>query len=357
MKIVTVLGARPQFIKAAVVSAALRGRGIAERIIHTGQHWDARMSDVFFVELGLPPPDLHLGIGGLGHGAMTGRMLEALESALIENRPDRVLVYGDTNSTLAGALAAAKLCIPVAHAEAGMRSFERRMPEEINRVATDHISDLLFCTSETPARLLAAEGIRNGVHVVGDPMYDAVLRYGGNRVALEPAVEEFVGHGRYGVVTLHRQENTDDLERLSGILRGLERVSRRLPLVFPCHPRTRKVLTSEKLAFAGGRVLVIEPAGYFEMHRLLRGASIVLTDSGGVQKEAFYHSVPCITLRDETEWTETVELGWNHLTGADSDRIASAADTALDEPPEDPPPPVYGDGRASERIAALIESE
>lgn len=354
MKIITILGARPQFIKAAVVSSALAETAARELLLHTGQHYDATMSDIFFKELGLKPPAHHLGIGGLSHGAMTGRMIERIEDILLSETPDWVLVYGDTNSTLAGALAAAKLKIPVAHVEAGMRSFNRAMPEEINRVVTDHVATLQLVTSEAPKRLLAQEGITQGVHVVGDVMYDAKVLYAdaAHRTGLRERLDL---HAKgYGVVTLHREENTDDLVRLKNIVDALSEISRRLPLVLPIHPRTRKTLANAQFALDTKRIKVIEPLGYFEFHNLLADSALVLTDSGGVQKEAFYHGAPCVTMRDETEWTETVQHGWNSLSGADRDRIVSAALGAIDHPPKGTPPHIYGDGHAGKRIAELL---
>ena len=354
VRILTVLGARPQFVKAAVVSAALRARDLDEQIVHTGQHYDASMSDVFFRELGLPSPEHHLGIGGLSHGAMTGRMLEQVEAILLADPADLVLVYGDTNSTLAAALAAAKLHVPVAHIEAGMRSFNKRMPEEVNRILTDHVSDLLFVTSADPAGLLAAESIRCGVHVVGDVMLDAQRAFADAARRTGARARLSLEDGGYGLVTLHRAENTDDVERLEQIFRGLSRVAERLPLVLPLHPRTRAVC--EGLGLDPGRhgLRSIDPIGYLEMQDLEYGAAVVLTDSGGVQKEAFFHAVPCVTLRDETEWTETVDSGWNRLVGADEDRLVEAALAAIDGSPGSPPPSVYGDGHAADRIAEIL---
>jgi UDP-GlcNAc3NAcA epimerase len=326
-KVVTIVGARPQFVKAAVVSGALARAGVDEVLVHTGQHFDAAMSDVFFQELGLATPRHHLGIGGLGHAAMTGRMLEAIERVLTEERPAWVLVYGDTNSTLAGALAASKLHIPVAHVEAGMRPFNRRMPEEINRVLTDHVSDLLLVTGEAPVRLLAAEGITRGVHVVGDVMLEAQRLFAAAS-ARSGARARLAGTAPYALLTLHRAENTDDPERLRAIFAGLSRVAGRLTLILPLHPRTRGLADRYAVSLESFRLL--EPVGYLEMQDLEAGAALILTDSGGVQKEAFFHGVPCVTLRDETEWTETFDLGWNVLAGPDPARIEAAA-TAFSE--------------------------
>jgi UDP-N-acetylglucosamine 2-epimerase len=352
-RVVTVVGARPQFVKAAVVSAALAREGLSEVLVHTGQHYDAALSDVFFEELGLPPPARHLGIGGLSHGAMTGRMLEAIETVLVEERPDWVLVYGDTNSTVAGALAAAKLHIPVAHVEAGMRSYNRRMPEEQNRVVTDHLATLHLVTSDTPRGNLEREGISSGIHVVGDVMLDAVRIYGASAERKRTRDELGIVRGGFGLVTLHRAENTDSPERFAAILDALGDVSRELPLVFSVHPRTQKLLEQQRRQLPD-TIRILPPVSYFEMLNLELGARIILTDSGGVQKEALYAGVPCVTLRDETEWTETVDLGWNVLAGADRARIVAAARRFLAQSPEAGPPPIYGDGAAGSRIARIL---
>lgn len=311
--IFTVVGARPQFIKAAAVSRVIAGRpDLNELIIHTGQHYDANMSDIFFDELGIPAPKRHLGIGGGSHGAMTGKMLEALEAAMIEDKPDAVLVYGDTNSTLAGALAAAKLHIPVIHVEAGLRSFNRRMPEEINRVMADHLSALLLCPTQTGVDNLKAEGITRGVHAVGDVMHDATLYAIEQSRAKSDVIEKLDLEGRdYAVCTLHRAENTDDPHRFARIIAFLEEQARERLVVFPVHPRTRKVMAERGISPKG--VKRVDPMGYFDLHRLLIDCSLVLTDSGGLQKEAYFHRKPCITLRNETEWVETIDAGWNRL--------------------------------------------
>jgi UDP-GlcNAc3NAcA epimerase len=311
--ILTVVGARPQFVKAAAVSRALADApGLTERLIHTGQHFDAAMSDVFFEELGIPAPARHLGIHGGGHGAMTGRMLAALEETIADLHPAALLVYGDTNSTLAAALAAAKLHVPVAHVEAGLRSFNRRMPEEVNRVVTDHLGTLLFCPTTASVANLAREGITSGVHQVGDVMYDATLLAAElarrrsdvlRRLQLEP-------HG-YAVATVHRAENTDDPAALAAVVAFLREAAREKPVVLPLHPRT--LAAAEAAAIPLDGLLVTPPLGYLDMHRLLQDAVVVLTDSGGLQKEAYFHRVPCVTLRGETEWVETVECGWNRL--------------------------------------------
>lgn len=317
MKIASVVGARPQFIKTAAVSRALRAiEGVKETLIHTGQHYDANMSSVFFEELEIPHPDYNLGIGSATHGAQTGRMLEAIEGVLLKEKPDWVLVYGDTNSTLAGALAAVKLHIPVAHVEAGLRSFNRRMPEEINRVLTDHASDLLFAPTQTAVENLQREGIPDArIKLVGDVMYDAALYYGAkaerqsrilNALKLEPK--------GYILATIHRAENTDDPLRLRAIFDSLAEIAHEIKVVLPLHPRTRAALVQASLYDkAAQSICLIEPVGYLDMMMLEKNARLIATDSGGVQKEAFFYHVPCVTLREETEWVELVELGWNYL--------------------------------------------
>jgi len=332
MKLVDIVGARPQFVKLAPIlkainehNAAHPDRPIHEVLIHTGQHYDYQMSGVFFDELGLKPPDYHLGVGSATHGAQTGEMLRRIEEVLLKEKPDVVMVYGDTNSTLAGALAAAKLHIPVAHVEAGLRSFNRRMPEEINRILTDHISDLLFCPTETAVENLAREGITRGVHLVGDVMYDAALQYLELAERKSPILEQLGLQPRsYALATIHRAENTDDPTRLAGILEGLRRVhSSGVPVVMPLHPRTRRALERNHLSPDGIRIL--EPVSYLDMLVLEKHARVILTDSGGVQKEAFFFRVPCVTLRQETEWVETVETGWNALAGQNPSSIGACA--------------------------------
>lgn len=309
-RILTIVGARPQFIKAATLSRQIaRAPGLSELIVHTGQHFDTNMSSVFFEELGMERPDRHLGISGGRHGEMTGRMLIGIEAALVEDRPDAVLVYGDTNSTLAGALAAAKLGLPVIHVEAGLRSFNRRMPEEVNRVMTDHVSDLLLCPTRRAVDNLAREGIVAGVRHVGDVMYDAVL-FARGQTGRSAILDRLGLRDRaFSLCTLHRQETVDDPEQLDRALSFIEAQARDRLVVFPVHPRTRLTL--------GGRnprnVNIIDPVGYLDMQALLAGCSLVLTDSGGIQKEAYFHRKPCITLRNETEWVETIEAGWNRL--------------------------------------------
>ena len=311
-RILTVVGARPQFIKAAPVSRALRVAGLEEILVHTGQHFDALMSDIFFEELDIPAPARNLNVHSLSHGAMTGRMLESLEAAMIEDEPDLVLVYGDTNSTLAGALAAAKLHIPIAHVEAGLRSFNRAMPEETNRILADHVSDILFCPTRAAVEQLRAEGLTQGVIAVGDVMYDMTLQ-STERARTRSRVNETLGLAprSYQVATIHRAENTDDPMRFDRICTYLEDVARQMPIVMPTHPRTAALFERSDRVPAGVRV--IAPLGYLDMTRLVNESAGVITDSGGLQKEAYFHRVPCVTLREETEWTETIEAGWNRL--------------------------------------------
>lgn len=349
MDVLTVIGARPQFIKAGPVSAALAACGLEEKLLHTGQHYDPSMSDVFFEELGLPNPHWHLDLGGGTHGAMTGAMLAAIEEVLHREKARVVLVYGDTNSTLAGALAAAKLHIPVAHVEAGLRSFNRRMPEEVNRVLTDHISRWLFCPSESAAVQLRKEGIIDGVEVIGDVMKDGLTDALATAASQPERLTRLIGGTTdYSLMTLHRAENTDDPVRLDGILRGIAASPN--PIVLPLHPRTEKALARHRLTLPA-TVRAVPPAGYLDMAALLGACRMVLTDSGGLQKEAYWARKPCLTLRDETEWIETVESGWNTVTGADPARIAAAMSA-----PTIPAlhPDLYGTSGASKRIASTL---
>lgn len=357
MNIATIVGARPQFVKAAVVSRAMqsaaeRGEPIRESIIHTGQHYDHGMSRVFFEEMDIPQPACDLGVRGLSHGAMTGRMLESIEGVFMERRPDRVLVYGDTNSTLAGVLAAAKLGIPAVHVEAGLRSFNRAMPEEINRVLTDHAAGLLFYPTAKALDNLAAEGIRDepGTRRVvysGDVMFDAFLYYQAkSRPPLFPVPE------RYALATLHRAENTSDPERLAEVVRSLDSVAERLPVVLPLHPRTKAKLEQAGLAFSKG-VRVAPTVGYLEMLFLLKGCTLVLTDSGGLQKEAFYQQRPCVTLRTETEWTELVDLGVNRVAGTRPEDVVACMERFYAEKPDWSARP-YGDGNAADIVVEWL---
>lgn len=421
LKILDIVGARPQFIKLAPVLKAIERHNcegpstpIEEVLIHTGQHYDYQMSQVFFDELGIKAPDYHLGVGSGSHGHQTGEMLKRIEEVLLQGKPDWVVVYGDTNTTLAGALAAAKLHIPVAHIEAGLRSFNRRMPEEVNRVLTDHVSDLLFCPTEAAVANLRREGftnILNSGHLLpldyaprtmdngpvvantGDVMYDAVLLYSElaqQKTDILPRLG--LAPGGYALATVHRAENTDDPERLHAIFTGLANIARGgLPVIVPLHPRTRR-----SLSFApstpypsNSRLRLIDPVSYLDMLILEKNAKVILTDSGGVQKEAFFFQVPCVTLREETEWVETVEAGWNTLVGCDPNRIVRAALTSsplsltplsLTPPPPCSPSPQpsrpsaplrpsplsltplpltpasspYGDGHAAERIVHVL---
>lgn len=351
MKILTVIGARPQFIKAATVSRAIAScDNVMEVIVHTGQHYDANMSDVFFEELSIPIPDFHLGLGGGSHGEMTGRMLEAVEGIMLDEQPDIVLVYGDTNSTLAGALAAAKLHFPVAHVEAGLRSFNRRMPEEINRILTDHVSEMLFVPTETALRNLSNEGLpEERTFLVGDVMFDAAVFY--RSQARQPAfVAEFnLASDDFILATIHRAENTDSPERLAAILRALGRTGQRV--VLPLHPRTHQRIDKLGISLPSS-ILITKPVGYLEMVWLEVNASIIATDSGGVQKEAFFHGKPCITFRDETEWVELVEAGWNRVVGADETGIYEAisqSDIPLSKPF------LYGEGNAAQKILKIMK--
>jgi len=342
----TVVGARPQFVKLAPLSRALRRR-MRELLVHTGQHYDREMSDAFFEELRLPRPDRHLGVGSGSHARMTGAMLERLEAVMLELRPDIVVVLGDTNSTLAGALAAAKLQIPVAHVEAGLRSFDARMPEEVNRRLTDHAAQLLFCPTPTAVRNLRREGIVRGVHLVGDVMYDALRQNlaRARRVAAAPPGDAFY------LATLHRQENTDDPRRLRAILGALSALER--PVLLPLHPRTRERLRRLGVTPAGA-LRLLPPLSYLAMLSLLARARVVLTDSGGVQKEAYVLGTPCVTLRDTTEWTETLARGRNRLAGADPRRIAAAVRSARRLRKRPLLGRAYGGGKASERVARVI---
>jgi UDP-GlcNAc3NAcA epimerase len=312
-RIFTVVGARPQFIKAAAVNRALvKSDKLAESIIHTGQHYDDNMSDVFFRELGIGRPKYHLALGGGTQGAMTGQMIEAIEKILIDDRPDAVLVYGDTNSTTAGAMAAVKLHIPVAHVEAGLRSFNRKMPEEINRIVADVVSDVLLCPTSVSVENLRREGVTRNVHLVGDVMFDATLN-AIEMAKMQSRVVERLGlvNRNYAVCTLHRAENTNDPERFDAIITYLQMQAREREIIFPVHPRTANLLRRLNRTIAGVRI--IEPLGYIDMNALMADCELVMTDSGGLQKEAYFHGKPCITLRDETEWVELIEAGWNRL--------------------------------------------
>ncbi|HYO50815.1 MAG TPA: UDP-N-acetylglucosamine 2-epimerase (non-hydrolyzing) [Chloroflexia bacterium] len=351
MKILSVVGARPQFVKAAPVGRALATAGVRNVLLHTGQHYDPGMSGVFFSELGIEEPDYNLGAGSGSHATQTAAMLTGIEEVVLSERPDWLLIYGDTNSTLAGALAAAKLGVPVAHVEAGLRSYNRSMPEEINRVVADSLSTFLFCPTNIAVDNLAREGVVSGVHVVGDVMYDAVL-WASERV---PDGEESIlarlglERGGYLLATVHRASNTDSVENLTAIMWALHATEERV--VFPVHPRTLKALYNAGIR-PGDNIMQIEPVSYLDMIALEKHARKILTDSGGVQKEALWFGVPCITMRDETEWVETVECGWNTLTGTNPARILEATHAPR---PHGTPPQIYGDGKAAEKIATLLK--
>ncbi|MDM5315056.1 UDP-N-acetylglucosamine 2-epimerase (non-hydrolyzing) [Fictibacillus sp. b24] len=350
MKVLTVLGARPQFIKAAPVSRALR-KSHTEIIVHTGQHYDANMSDIFFEELHIPKPDYHLGVGSGNHGKQTGQMLADIEAIILDEKPDYLLVYGDTNSTLAGSLAAAKLHIPVIHIEAGLRSFNKKMPEEINRIMTDHVSEFLFCPTDTAVKNLHDENITNNVINVGDVMYDAV-EY--NRKLAADKSEILQKHDlkskEFLLITVHRAENTDNLENITNILKAFSEIEDQK--VWPIHPRTKHKLESMGFDLASiPNLLVIEPVGYLDMLTLENHAKKILTDSGGVQKEAYFMQVPCVTLREQTEWVETLESEANILVGTDVEAILEATRKEVNPTYKE----VFGDAKASEKIVQAIQ--
>lgn len=351
-KIITIVGARPQFVKAATLSRQFAKFGVEEKIVHTGQHFDANMSDVFFEEMEIPKPAYNLEIHGVGHGAMTGRMLEEIEQVLIIEKPDGVLVYGDTNSTLAGALAASKLHIPVVHVEAGLRSFNMQMPEEINRILTDRISGLLLCPTDTAIKNLRNEGFDNfNIKVVknGDVMQDAALFYAEKAEQKSQILDELKLH-KFILGTIHRQENTDNPENLHGIVKALNQIHKEIPVVVPIHPRTRNILKFQNIT---PDFQLIDPVGYFDMIMLLKNCELVLTDSGGVQKEAFFFGKHCVTMREQTEWVELVENGFNILTGSDAQKIIDAYKTCIHKK-SDFTLNLYGGGEASEKAAREI---
>lgn len=372
MKILTIVGARPQFIKAAMVSRAVLRHNAAhpealvtEEILHTGQHYDENMSDVFFRQMGIPAPAVNLNIGSGLHGAMTARMLEGIEKEILDRKPDMVLVYGDTNSTLAGALAASKLHVPVAHVEAGLRSFNKRMPEEINRILTDHVSSLLFCPTHAAVKNLANENITKGVHHVGDVMYDAALVFGEIAERESTILKDLaLSPKKYLLATVHRAENTDDPVRLRNIMAALQELAVREPVIFPVHPRTRAKFRDQQSAppvsdfrpptsDLGSRtsaLRLIPPLSFLDMVQMEKHARCILTDSGGVQKEAYFHRVPCVTLRDETEWIETIEAGWNQVVGAEMKKIIAAVHQAR----AGSSIPEYGQGNCAEDVVELL---
>lgn len=373
-RIITIVGARPQFVKAATLSREFVRVGVDEKIIHTGQHFDANMSEVFFTEMEIPQPAYRLDINGVSHGAMTGRMLEGIEKILLDEKPEGVLVYGDTNSTLAGALAASKLHIPVLHVEAGLRSFNMRMPEEINRILTDRVSSVLFCPTDAAINNLAAEGYDVSsvpdtdegsfsinhdkkssipVQIVknGDVMQDAALFYA-KKAAEKSTVLQQLPVRQFVLATVHRQENTDDPANLKGIIEGLNAIHREIPVVLPLHPRTRNILNQSGLTVD---CLTIDPVGYFDMINLLQNCELVITDSGGVQKEAFFFQKYCITLREQTEWVELIEHGFNLLAGSDSDAMKKAY-ALLRNRKSDFSVNLYGNGEAARKAVSHIAS-
>jgi UDP-GlcNAc3NAcA epimerase len=347
MKILTILGARPQFIKAGSVSREIaKYKDIYEIIVHTGQHYDANMSDIFFDEMQIPKPNYFLGIGGKSHGAMTGQMIEKIEEVALSEKPDWIMVYGDTNSTLAGAIVASKLHIKLAHIEAGLRSFNMRMPEEVNRILTDRISNILFCPTDTAVQNLVNEGydkLKSKVVKSGDVMADGAMFY--KNLAVKPKCEiknDFI------LCTIHRAENTDDETRLASIFEALNEIAKERQIILPLHPRTKKIL--ENLKLDTSNLTIIDPVGYLEMVWLIDNCSLVMSDSGGLQKEAYFFEKQCITLRDETEWVELVECGANTLVGADKDRILEAYKNNSSFDFANSNAGLYGGGAASENI-------
>jgi UDP-N-acetylglucosamine 2-epimerase len=373
MKVVTIVGARPQFIKAEAVTRAVQrynqrcrfNRRLQEILIHTGQHYDYLMDKIFFEELDLPKPNYHLGVGSGSHGRQTGMMLERIEAVLVKEKPEVVVVYGDTNSTLAGALSAAKLNIPVAHVEAGLRSFNRTMPEEINRLLTDHLSTFLFCPTDQAVRNLLREGIKDGkgkiVKKVGDVMYDSILYYlklsERKSTILKDLGFDTSHESRvtsYTLATLHRAENTDDPKRLESILKALNEIGRNTPVVLPLHPRTKKMIETYHLFSEFKNIKFIEPVSYLNMLKLEKNAKAILTDSGGVQKEAYWLKVPCLTLREETEWVETIKSGWNVLVGIGVKRIVKEVSHTEKRRRYLKGNRVFGDGKASQKIVQIL---
>lgn len=353
-KVLTVVGARPQFVKAAALSRALKTHGVDEVIVHTGQHFDKNMSEVFFEEMKIPHPDYNLEIHSLNHGAMTGRMLEGIEEILLKEKPDVLLVYGDTNSTIAGALAASKLHIKVAHVEAGLRSFNMKMPEEVNRILTDRISDFLFCPTDTAIENLKKEGFENMANEIiksGDVMQDAAYFYAKESAQRSTVIGE-LPFDEFLLATLHRAENTDDPEKLGNLVSGLNHIHQNIkPVVLPLHPRTKKKLSEHGLDL---KVHTIEPVGYFDMIELISNSSLVLTDSGGLQKEAFFFKRPCVTMREQTEWVELVEHGVNTLVGSDDKALIDAVSSML-KGSFDFEKDLYGNGQAADRIAEFLK--
>jgi UDP-GlcNAc3NAcA epimerase len=357
VKLLSVVGARPQFIKAAIMSQALLRSGVTEIMVHTGQHYDFKMSDLLFSELALPCPQFNLSVGSGNHGWQTSRMLEGIEAILLDLRPEMVMTYGDTNSTLAGALAAAKLHIPACHIEAGLRSFNRQMPEEINRVVTDHTADLLFAPTATAVHNLEREGIpRERIIRSGDVMYDAMLHFAAKAEAVSRILEQLKLQTRgYVLATLHRCENTDDPGRLLAILAGLAEVAAQIPVVLPVHPRTRKEISRAQISPAVlDRLTLLDPLGYLDMMMLEKHARVIATDSGGIQKEAYFHRVPCVTLRGETEWLETLEGACNRLACPISKEAVAARTLEAMESKPTFRSDVYGDGNSAQLIANAV---
>ncbi len=359
-KILTVVGARPQFIKAGVVSRIIRDNfsdRLNEVLVHTGQHYDENMSEIFFKQLDLPQPKVNLEIGSSGHGEQTGKMLSLLEKVFIQEKPDMVVVYGDTNSTLAGALAAVKIHLPVAHVEAGLRSWNRKMPEEINRVMVDHISSLLFCPSDVSINNLKQEGILEGVVKTGDVMHDSAL-YCANKAEqkmdnFDGLCKEFgVSPGNYYLATVHRAENTDQIENLKEIVSSFERLPKKV--IWPVHPRTKKTIEENKIV-CGNNIILTAPFSYLDMILFLKNAEMILTDSGGVQKEAMFFETPCVTLRSETEWTETLDSGWNILSGIDANQILATVETHSNTPKKNAEQ-IYGTGKSADKVITAILS-
>lgn len=351
-KIITVVGARPQFVKAAALSRQLQLLGIDELIVHTGQHFDANMSDVFFEEMEIPKPTYQLDIHGLSHGAMTGRMLEGIEGILMKEKPDALLVYGDTNSTLAGALAASKLHIPVIHVEAGLRSYNMNMPEETNRILTDRISNVLFCPTDAAVQNLHREGYENmPIKIIknGDVMQDAAIFYAAKAEEKSTILKQ-IQLPKFILATIHRQENTDNPENLKNIISGLNKINRQIPVVVPIHPRTRAILAQLNIV---PEFKLIDPVGYFDMIMLLKSSELVITDSGGVQKEAFFFGKHCITLREQTEWIELIENGFNILVGSDQTKLFDAFQELANKK-SDFSINLYGNGTAAKMIAEEI---
>lgn len=357
MKILTVIGARPQFIKAAAVSREIKSRNnIEEIIVHTGQHFDKSMSDIFFEEMDIPRPNYNLDVNGLTHGAMTGQMMEKLDPIITQEKPDVILVYGDTNSTLAGALCGAKLHIPVAHIEAGLRSFNNRMPEEINRIIVDRISSILFCPTDTAINNLKKEGFDNFETEIlksGDVMLDAALFYAKKSCEKSKIIKDLeLNMDSFVLATIHRAENTDDLERLNSIVLAINKIAEQKRVVLPLHPRTKKIIEDNMIKIKAD---VIDPVGYFDMLELIKNSALIMTDSGGLQKEAYFFKKRCITLRDETEWVELVEAGVNSVVGSDFNKILETYKMVIDKA-FNVEKDLYGEGNAAQKIVDVLIS-